>query len=448
MRSKLAAICAAILLFVCGAAAAQDEPRAAPTTAVAIHALAPLPSPQVGFDPVKATNAYLAEIRGAERARSDSYFEGGYILLLVDVLYALIVSGILLWLRISARMRDFARAVTRSRYWQVPVYVALYTLLAAVLMSPLTFYEQFIREHAYGLSNQTFSQWLSDFGIGLGLNVVTFAILLTIIYALIRRVPNTWWIWGTLVSAGFLIVAVAAAPILAEPLYNHYQPLKDGPLKADILSLARSEGIPASNVFEFDASRQSRRVSANVSGLFGTTRISLNDNLLKRCTHDEIIAVMGHEMGHYVLDHSAIKITWLGLVFLAGFAFVNWGSKFVFAIFGGIWDVREIGDPAGLPALTALFAVFILFATPVINTISRTVETQADIFGLNAARKPDGLAKVALVIGEYRKLDPSPVEEFMFFDHPSGRSRISMAMRWKAEHLNDFDIKNGPVSPK
>ena len=448
MRSSLAAICAGIFLLLCDTAAAQDEPRAAPTTAVVMHALAPLPSPQAGFDAERSTNAYLSEDRGAERARSDSYFEGGYVLLVVHALYAIIISGILLWLRISAGMRDFARAITRSRFWQVPIYVALYTLLAAALTFPLTIYAQFFREQAYGLSNQTLLHWLGDFGIGLGLNIVSFIILLTIIYAIIRRAPGTWWAWGTLVSIGYLIVAITVAPVFVEPLYNHYQPLRDGPLKTDILSLARSEGVPASDVFEFDASRQSRRVSANVSGLFGTTRVSLSDNLLKRGTHDEIIAVLGHEIGHYVLDHKAIDITWLGLVFLAGFTFVNWGSKAAFDIFGGNWDVRSIDDPAGLPALTALFAVFMLVATPFTNTISRTTEAQADIFGLNAARKPDGFARAVLMIGEYRKLEPSPLEEFMFFNHPSGRSRISMAMRWKAEHLNDFDIRSGPVSPK
>lgn len=448
MRSEPAAICAAILLFICGTAAAQDEPKAAPTTVVAVHALAPLPSPQAGFDALKATNAYLAEVNGAARTRSDSYFEGGYLLILVNALYAVIVSGILLWLRISAGMRDIARGLTRSRFWQVPIFVPMYTVLAALMTFPLTVYEKFFREHAYGLSNQDFLQWLRDFGIGFGLDVLGSVVLFTILYAIIRGAPKTWWFWGTLASVAFLAVVITITPVYVAPLYNQYRPLPESPLKNDILSLAHSEGVPAANVYEFDASRQSKRVSANVSGLFGTTRISLNDNLLKRCTPDEIVAVMGHEMGHYVLDHAAILITWSGLVLLVGFAFVNWGFKAATDLFGGNWDVRTIDDPAGLPAMAALFAIFTLLATPVTNTISRTIESQADIFGINAVRKPDGFAKAVLMLSEYRKLDPSPLEEFVFYDHPSGRSRIFMAMRWKAEHLNDFDIRNGPVSPQ
>jgi STE24 endopeptidase len=153
-------------------------------------------------------------------------------------------------------------------------------------------------------------------------------------------------------------------------------------------------------------------------------------------------------MGHYVLDHVAIGLTWYGLVFLIGFAFVNFGFRFLTGIFGGNWDVRTIDDPAGFPLVMALFSVFMFLATPVTNTITRTTEAQADAFGLNAAREPDGFATVTLKLANYRKLDPSPFEEFVFYDHPSGRSRVFRAMTWKAEHLNDADIKAGPVSPQ
>jgi STE24 endopeptidase len=169
---------------------------------------------------------------------------------------------------------------------------------------------------------------------------------------------------------------------------------------------------------------------------------------MKRCTPAEIEAVLGHEMGHDVLDHGTLLLIWMGLVTAVAFLFLNWGFRVLTDIFGGNWDVRSIDDPAGLPVLMALLSLFFLFATPAVNTIVRTTEAQADIFGLNAARQPDGFATSVLKLGEYRKLDPSPLEEFVFYDHPSGRTRIAMAMRWKAEHLDDPDIKAGPVSPQ
>jgi STE24 endopeptidase len=451
MRLGLAAVFAAMTMIFCGAAFADTGPVAAPTTKVTVQSLAPLAppvSPQAGFDAMKATNAYLAQVSGKARAQSDSYFEGGYVLIFVDAIYAVIVSGILLWLGISARIRDFAQRRTKSRFWQVPIYAIAYIVLTTAMIFPLTVFENFIREHNYGLSNQNFLQWFGDFGTGFLVNLVAMTILITVIYAVIRRAPRTWWMWGTLVTVAFLMIGGTIAPVFIAPLFNHYTPLPEGTLKSEILSVARSEGIPATNVYEFDASRQTKRVSANVSGMFGTTRISMNDNLLKRCTPREIMAVLGHEMGHYVLDHTWLLLSWLGLLFFVGFAFVNWGFGALFRAFGKSWGVTGIDDPAGLPALMMVASVFFLLATPVQNTIVRTAEAQADIFGLNAVRQPDGFAQSALMLSEYRKLDPTPLEEFVFYDHPSGRTRIYTAMRWKAEHLNDWDIKNGPVSPR
>jgi STE24 endopeptidase len=149
----------------------------------------------------------------------------------------------------------------------------------------------------------------------------------------------------------------------------------------------------------------------------------------------EVRAVMAHEMGHYALGHINEIIIYVSLLAAAGFAFVQFGFGALHRAFGGWWGVRDIADPAGLPIAMLLFTLFGLAATPIQNTIIRQNEIEADIFGLNAAREPDGFATVALKLAEYRKLDPKPLEEFVFYTHPSGRSRISMAMQWKAENL-------------
>ncbi len=435
-----------------GAASAQATPSRAPVSHVDVSALPTMAPPAPGapttLDPVKATNAYLARVSGPARALSDSYFEGGYVLKLVDVIYALAVAALLLWSRVSAWMRDQAERITRSRFWQVPIYVALYTVATTILGFPLTLYEDFFRERAYRLLNQTFIQWFGDFAIGFGLDLLFSIVALTLIYAFIRRMPRTWWIWATVLSVAGLLVQIMITPVFIDPLLNHYKPLPDGPVKQSIVRQAYANGIPSTNIYEFDASRQSNRISANVSGLFGTTQISMTDNLLKNCTPQEIQAVLGHEMGHYVLDHPFYLSVLIGLVYLVAFVMANAVFRWLTGIFGGNWDVRTIDDPAGLPVLAAIAAVFFLLATPVTNTIIRTAEHQADMFGLNAARQPDAFATVTLKLSTYRKLDPSPLEEFIFYDHPSGRTRIYDAMRWKAAHIDDPDIKAGPVSPQ
>jgi STE24 endopeptidase len=446
-RAARAAVLFALAIFL-ASVPASAQPASAPTGTVAVHALPPAGAPQA-FDALKATNAYLAQVSGPARAKSDAYFEGGYWLILIDALYAIVVSALLLWLKISARMRNTAERWTRFRFLQVPIYAVQYLILTAILTFPLDIYEGFLREHQYGLSNQNFLQWFRDFAVGNIVGLVAFTIVVTVIYAAIRRSKKYWWVWGTAIAIVFLMIGAMIAPVYIAPLFNKYESLKEGPLRTEILSVARSEGIPAKDVYVFDASKQTKRISANVSGFLGTTRISLNDNLLNR-SHDqrEIVAVLGHEMGHYVLDHSVRLIFFDGFLFLIGFGFVAWGFNGMVRMFGGSWDVRGIDDPAGLPVLMALMAFFMLAATPIQNTIVRTTEAQADIFGVNAVRQPDGFAQATLQLSEYRKLDPTPLEEFVFYDHPSGRSRIFMMMRWKAEHLNDPDIKAGPVSPQ
>ena len=196
-----------------------------------------------------------------------------------------------------------------------------------------------------------------------------------------------------------------------------------------------------------DASRQSNRISANVSGFLGTTRITLNDNLLKQGTPDEILAVLGHEMGHYVMGHILRGLLLMGLMTVIAFAFLHWGFRFATELFGGQWQVRRVNDIAGLPLLVALASLFFFLATPLTNSIVRTAEHQADIFGLDAVRKPDAFATAMLKLSTYRKLEPGKWEEIVFFDHPSGRTRVMDAMIWKKEHIRDVDIRD-TVSPQ
>jgi len=219
--------------------------------------------------------------------------------------------------------------------------------------------------------------------------------------------------------------------VLIDPLFNTYQPVADGPIKQAVLTMAQANGVPADNVYEFDASRQTTRVSANVSGIFGTASVRLNDNLLRRSSLPEIRAVMGHELGHYVMNHVYKMIAAFSLLLLAGFLFTQWAMTKLLARFGSRFGLRGISDAAGFPLILAVMSVFVFAATPITNTLSRTQEIEADRFGLNLAREPHGNAEVDLKLTEYRKPDPTPLEEFVFFDHPSTRFRIHDAMRWR-----------------
>jgi STE24 endopeptidase len=388
------------------------------------------------FDVNAAVNAYLAKMPAAERERSNSYFEGGYWLTLWDFVATVFVMWLMLRLRWSSRMRNLAARITRLRPLQTALYWVQFLLVFSVLTFPLTVYEGYFREHKYGLLNQTFGPWFRDQVVGLAVGLVLGAVLIVPLFGMVRKLGSGWWVWGATLMIAFVAFVSLIAPVYIAPLFNQYKKLEDRAVREPILSMARANGIPATDVYEFDASRQSNRVSANVSGFATTLRISLNDNLLKRCTLPEIETTMGHEMGHYVLNHAYKGLVMIGVVIVIGFAFLNMGIGWSLARWGEKWEVREITDVAVLPLAVILFSLYFFLMTPVTNTITRTMEFEADMYGLNAARQPDGEANVDLMLGEYRKMDPGPVEEFVFFDHPSGRTRITAAMRWKAEHLD------------
>jgi STE24 endopeptidase len=386
------------------------------------------------FDPNAATEAYLATITGEAKAKSDAYFEGGYWLILYDALIAIGIALLLLFTRVAAGLRSLAEYLP-WRWLQTFVFFVLFIVVTSALTFPYTMYVGFTREHEFGLSNQTYDEWFGEYLVGAAVGLVLGGIFLTVLYAIIRRAPNTWWIWGAGATSVFFAFAALIAPVFISPLFNDYKPMREGPLKQEILSLARANGIPVTDVFEVDASKQTKRISANVQGFLGTTRISLNDNLLNRGTPAEVRAVMAHEMGHYALGHINEMIAYASILSLIAFAIAHFGFHALTGILGGLWGIRDITDPAGYAVIGMLLSVIGLIGTPITNTMIRANEAEADIYGLNAAREPDGFATIALKLAEYRKLDPTPWEEFVFYDHPSGRSRVAMAMRWKAENL-------------
>jgi STE24 endopeptidase len=437
-----------LLLALIGPALAQAPelpPSAAPTVKVQTGTL-PTIDATPAFDASAATSGYLSRVGGTARARSDAYTEGGYWLQLLDLLWGLGIAGLLLFGGVSTRLRDWAEERTRSSTAQVMLYGMAYVAAVTVLSLPLTLYEGFFREHAYDLSNQDFWGFAGDFGIQFALTLVAAIIVLPIFYALVRAAHGLWWLWGAGLAVLLLIVQLVIAPVFIAPLFNHVTVMPDSPLQRQIVSLARANQIPATAIYVSDESRQSSRISANVSGFLGTARITLNDNLLKNGTPDEVLAVLGHETGHYVMGHATRIVLLLGLVFLLAFAFVAWGFGVATDVFGGNWQVRKADDVAGLPLLVALASLFFFLVTPLTNTISRTAEEQADLYGLNAARRPDAFAAVMLKLASYRKLAPGDLEEALFYDHPSGRSRIETAMAWKKEHMHDADIRlmDGP----
>jgi STE24 endopeptidase len=447
LRKTIVAGLAVLALFACASVCCAQQtpgPGAKPVTVMPDVIQVPRAAqPSEHFDVDAATDAYLAQIPASARSRSDAYFEGGYWLILWDFLYGAALYLFLLHFGWSAAMRNFAERVTRFQPLQTFIYWTEFLIVTTILGAPLAIYEGYFRERQYGLATQMLAPWLGDQLIVLVVNVVLGGVLSMMLFGVVRRLPRSWWIWGAGVAIVFLIFFIMIAPVFIFPLLNKYTVLDDPKITKPILSLARANGIPAQKVYQVDASRQTTRMSANVSGYGQTMRITLNDNLLRRGSPEEIQAIMGHEMGHYVLHHIAKDILYYSVVIVIFFAFLFWSLDRALARWGQRWKVRGIGDTAIIPLAFLVGTLLGFVYTPLFNTHIRTNEHEADMYGLNASRQPDGFAQAAIHLGEYRKMSPGPVEEWIFFDHPSGRNRIHDAMRWKAENLQLFAPKTG-----
>ena len=437
MNGRLRSFILLVLFAAFGLGLAQAQPAIQPTGDITKIPAAAQPSAH--FDADAATEAYMAMIPPEATARSNAYFEGGYWLILWDFLYASAICLLLLNLRWSAKMRDLAERITRFRWLQDALYWGQYVVLSTVLSFPLDFYTGYVREHKYGLATQSFWPWMGDQGKGLLIGAIMGALAVMLLLAIVRKLPNTWWIWGTVAMTGMTMVLVAIAPVYLTPIFNKVTRLNDPKVTVPILRMTHANGIPANDVYQIDASKQTTRMSANVSGFASTTRITLNDNLLRRGSLEEIQAITGHEMGHYVLRHIPKSIFFDSVVNLLFFACLFWGLQWALKRWGDRWQIRGVGDVAVLPLVFLLAGIFFFVLTPVTNTETRMHEKEADMFGLNAARQPDGFAQAAIHLSEYRKMRPGKWEERIFFDHPSGYDRIHSAMVWKGGNLELFE---------
>lgn len=383
------------------------------------------------LDATAATQAFMDRIPADVTLKSDAYYEGGYWLQLWHLLLGLVIAAVWMTGRRAARVRDWATRVGRGPIRRDFLFSAAYVGIGSLVSLPLSAYEDFFREHAYGMSTQTATAWLMEWLLASVINGLIFAVALVVLYALIRRARQSWWAWGAAGTIALLTLMIAISPVVFEPMFNTYQPVEDGPLKQSLLTMARATGVPASDVLVFDASRQTTRISANVTGLFGTAAIRLNDNLLRRTTEAEVRAVTGHEIGHYVLNHIPKMLMMMTLVVLVAFLLAKWLLDGLIRRTAASSGVQAVTDIASMPALMAVFTVLFMLSVPVINTMTRTQEAEADQFSLSLAQEPIGFANGQLRLVEYRKADPGALEEFWFYSHPSTRSRIHAAMQWR-----------------
>jgi STE24 endopeptidase len=306
---------------------------------------------------------------------------------------------------------------------------AVFLLVSTLITLPWSLYEGWWRERGYGRTSQPLGDYLGQDAIGTALTVLIGALFLTGVYALIRRTGKRWWLWSGALTAAAASFLLLLAPILIEPLFNDYKPVPPGEVRDALVVMAEEAGVPPDRIFVYDGSRQSNNFTANVAGLGGSARIAISDVAFKGASLDEVKAVTGHEIGHYVLGH-----VWRGVIVISVLAVVFFFlADRLYPRFARAFGSRAaLADPVGLPILLFIVGVLGLFAQPVMNTLSRMDETESDMYSLKTVGLPDALASALVKTAEYRDPRPGALQEILFYTHPSVERRVRRAMEWKA----------------
>ncbi len=357
------------------------------------------------------------------------YSRTRYALYFAGTAYGLLALWGVLATGLSARLRRSVQPL-RFPFFQLTGYYALLTLVLIAVHAPLSWYSGYYLEHLYGLSSQSFPAWTGDMAKGVAVDVATTVPVLWVLFWLIQKSPRHWalWFWGALIP--LIAFGIFVSPLVVDPLFNKFTPLPPGPLKTRIEALAAKAGIPNAPVYVVDKSKQTHSTNAYVTGIGSSARIVLWDTTIQRMPQDQIVAVVAHEMGHYVLKHLywGFALSVGGLLLLLPLA-----QKFVEALlarFGPRWDVTGLCDYAATPALLLTVSLSGFFLAPVTNGISRVIEHQADAYGLEVNGDRPAMARAFVSLSEQNLSDPDPPAfiKFWLFTHPPLRERITFAL--------------------
>ncbi|SIN59491.1 STE24 endopeptidase [Parasphingorhabdus marina DSM 22363] len=347
------------------------------------------------------------------------------------LLWGLVVSALVTWLVVRWGILDKIWARLDKRSWAFRTFTvsAAFAIISSILFLPWTIYTDWWRESAYERTSQPIGDFLSQGAMGTVISAFVMGLFFLGVYALIRKSGKRWWLWSGGLAAFAITVMLLISPILIEPLFNEFKPVPEGEVRTAIEAMADEADIPHDRIFMYDGSRQSNNFTANVSGVFGSARIAISDVALKEASLDEVRAVTGHEIGHYVLNHiwrsvAVLSVLAIILFFLADRLFPWFARKF--------GSSASIGDPIGLPILVFVVGLLGGMAQPLTNGLTRIGEREADNYSLQTVNLPDALAGALIKTAEYRYPRPSAVQEMLFYTHPSVEWRVRNAMEWKA----------------
>ncbi len=354
------------------------------------------------------------------------YYESGNVLWAVRWLWTLTIPVLILFTGLAARLRNVAQRIGRRPIPTAIICGVLLLLLTFTMELPLAYYLGFVRQHAYGMSNQTLAKWLGNVGKTLVVESIAVAFVAGGLYWLIARSPRRWWLYAGLLSLPIMFFVALVLPIWVQPLFNDFQPLSDRELDAKILELASQAGIEESRVFEVNKSVDTKAVNAYVVGFGDTKRIVLWDTLMDRLSERQVLFVVAHEMGHYVLGHVWKTIAAIFSILMLAFFVIDRVAQAAVARWSHRWGFARLSDPASFPLLVLCFqACYLLFSPPVL-ALSRYHEREADRFALELTQWNRDGAEGFVRLQQENLSVPRRGSLFQFFrgTHPTLAERI------------------------
>jgi len=361
------------------------------------------------------------------------FYSSGMWIWAFDLCWGLIVPAVIVFSGFSAVLRNLARRLGRWWFPSVGMYVVLYLGIVFLIDLPLFYYVGFVRQHAYGLSNQSLGKWLNDLLLSVGIEMTVGFAFAWVPYLLLVRAPRWWWLYTSLLSVPFLFATVLVKPVWIDPLFNDFGPMKNKELEQSILELASRAGIEGSRVFEVNKSIDTKALNAYVTGVLGSKRIVLWDTLIARLEEKELLVVMAHEMGHYVLGHVVRSILLSSFLTLTSLFLVDRLGRWVVARYSHYLRFETLADVASVPLLLFLIQVTMLFLTPAAMAYSRCQEHEADRFALDLTHTNHSAGTAFVKLQQENLGNPRPglIHKIFRASHPSIGERIDFCNSYR-----------------
>lgn len=361
------------------------------------------------------------------------YYRSGNVLWWINTIWGLLIPALFLFTGFSATIRNWAQKLGKKWFFVIIIYFAVFAIINFAIAFPLSYYQEYVRQHDYGLSNQTFDKWFGDGLKALSVALIAGAMFLWIPYLLLKKSPRRWWLYTAIVAIPIMFFVMLIAPIWVAPLFNDFGDMKDKQLEAKILALADRAGIEESRVFEVNKSVDTKAVNAYVSGFFDTKRIVLWDTIIAKLDQKELLFVMGHEMGHYVLGHVVTGIFFFSVIILITLYAAYRAAGGLISKFKARFGFDSLADIASLPLLILLINVFSLVIGPITLSFSRYQEHEADRFGLEITKDNHNAAMAFVKLQQENLGNPRPGILFKLWraSHPLLGERIDFCNAYR-----------------